>query len=190
MKTIIIPFDGFYESVTMAFIEQDIESENQYRQENNLPLISDWQVVIGGFSTVAKEWVRVYKQWLKSEFDLELESLSFESLSMPKAYNFDTDIIFCNISDVDILKIHSFALKNHLDYATVKDKFGSRDGFHSFYDEFLTDWNTKPVLDWDHNELSILFPEFDSNGEPLNYFELWENDLCNGFFYEIVEFVE
>lgn len=187
MKTIIIPFDGFYESATMACIEPDLD---QYRQDHNLPSVNDWQVVEGGFSKVAEEWVRVYKQWLESEFNLKLESLSFESLSMPKVYNFTTDRIFCNISDDDILKLHSFALKNHLDYATVKDKFGSRDGFHSFYDDFLTEWQTKPVLDWDHNELSILFPEYDSNGEPLNYFELWENDPCNGFFYDIVEFVE
>lgn len=39
----------------------------------------------------------------------------------------------------------------------------------SFYDEFCEDWETKPVEEWDHNELSVLLPDFDSA------FEVWED---------------
>ena len=189
MKTCIIPFDGFYESITMSLLEPDLDSENQNQREEGLPEIIDWEVIDCGFYNVAKEWVKSYRNWLESEFNLKLESLQFESLSSPREYNFTTDRIFCNISDEDIVKLHEFALKHHLDHATVQDAFASRDGFHSFYDDFVNEWSNKPVLDWDHNELTILFPTSDSEGEDFNYYDIWEDSLCNGFFFTQIEFI-
>lgn len=188
MKTIIIPFDGFYESITASLLELDIELENSGIDPNQ-PLIVDYELADGCFCNVAKKWADIYKDWLKNEHGLTLESLTFERLESPREYNFTTDRIFCYISDDDIVKLHKWALSVFVDHSVIQDRFSSKDGFHSFYDDFVHEWRTKPVLEWDYNELAVLMPTMDGTCNDLNYWVLWEPTLCNGFFYKQIELI-
>jgi len=62
----------------------------------------------------------------------------------------------------------------------INDRFKSRSGFMSFYDEFVTDWAEKPLNEWDENELSILLPSV------LDYWELYRDFNCSGELDECV----
>jgi len=181
-KLIIIPFDGFYHSITDMYIDDVVTLEHDYiKDELGLELpekFYDYQVK--SFEVIARRYVEEYKDWLKSEHGLTLDSLTFESLNSPREYNFTTDRIFCELSTDDIRKLHAFALLGAIDKA-IDETFKSRDGFSSFYDDFVDEWRTKPVLDWDHNELAVLLPT------PDNYGDVWEAAFCNGFFDDQIE---
>jgi hypothetical protein len=140
-----------------------------------------WDYQVKSYNAIARQYVLEYKDWLKKEHDLTLDSLTFESLNSPKEYNFVTDRIFCELSIFDIEKLHKFAIDNEiLTQKTIDGRFKSRDGFASFYDEFCIDWKTKPVLEWDCNELAILLPE------PDCYTRVWGDDTgC--FFWDQIE---
>lgn len=182
MKRIKIPFDGFYESITDSFLDGEIESEVEYREQEKMPAYTDFSF---DFKGLASEYVSAFKSYLESEHGLKLESLEFESLIMPKEYNFTTDIIYCSVSDEDIQKLYHFAklpLSQNLQ-EKINERFKSRDGFASFYEDFVDEWETKPILEWDHNELSVLFPEPD-------YYELWDTPRSNGVFQNHIPFTE
>ncbi len=179
MKEIIIPFDGFYESITDSLIDDVIELETYNREEDNQPPFDHFVV---NFEAIASAYVSRFTTYLKDEYELDIQ-LTFKDLKMPKEYNFTTDLICCEIDEQNLIKLHAWALDNINLQKAVYDMFSSRDGFVSFYTEFVEEWQTKPVLQWDHNELTVLFPEID-------FMQVWQCDNGNEVFYNNVHFIE
>ena len=117
---------------------------------------------------------------------VKLPSLTFESLKMPREYNFNTDVIYCHIGIADALKLYNRVTFPNTDKLAqlLKDNFTSSSGFHSFYSNELEDYLSKSIEQLDHNELGILFPVPESD----EFFTLWENSACNGFFTNVINF--
>ena len=176
---ILIPFDGFYYSITDSFIDSEIETQREYRLEEEEPEFTDFDV---DFKGIAIEYVKYLCEYLESEHDLTI-NLTFSELVSPREYNFTTDRIFCDISEEDTIKLYQWAIDNKGMQKAIDYKFKSRDGFISFYGDFVREWETKEITEWDANELSVLFPEIDYSG-------VWTNGNGYECFNEHITYIE
>tara|TARA_R110002126_G_scaffold60352_1_gene157228 strand:- start:484 stop:1035 length:552 start_codon:yes stop_codon:yes gene_type:complete len=148
-----IPFGGFYESWAMDTIDSAIEQNEDY-----YPALQSDEASVD-FKAFAKLHVEEYAKWLSDEEGIDMR-IDFIELHSPRQYNFGTDKIFCQVNVADMWKLYKLFVED-LDRAQelINDRFKSRSGFSSFYDEFVSEWKFKPLGKWDANELSILFPE-------------------------------
>lgn len=168
-----IPFSGFYESIHNS----NIDSEMDYIFENNQNLSSllydslNWRELF-------IDYAREYAENFAHKYGIAMQ---FESLSSPKYYNFETDRIFCHISESEVLRIYATTDKQQL-ARIARDMFTSRDGFNSFYDPDYLTWDS--VLTWDHNQLFALIVAFTDFDESEIY--LMDDSLCNGFMSELL----
>ena len=65
-----------------------------------------------------------------------------------------------------LLKKYAYQDKESLQ-TKINGMFKSRDGFMSFYGDFVEEWKTKPFSQWDENEVSVLFPVFEIDYEDI-----------------------
>ncbi len=159
-KITTIPFAGFYESMWSHGLERAEEMHLEYlEQEEGVAMLasadaiwkaSDYRAMC---NYVARKYVDYLNDYIKDEFDLDLD-LKFESMQSPREYNFQTDRIFCEISDENLRKLRTFVSEDDLRLA-IKTRFTSRSGFISSYPNRLEDW--PPLEDWDHNHIGTLF---------------------------------
>lgn len=177
-------FPGFYESCLDSMIEDEIESifniddsgcesaipQAFYNASINYKSIHEKQA-----HEYCAEWIAAFNE----ETGIKLNA-KYESFTSPREYNFETDRLFATISDDSINALFAASkADNHLRLKNaIETQFTSRDGFISSYSNDINDWLEKPVLNWDHNELSVLLDavkpcEFDT-------WELMENFICNG----------
>lgn len=125
-----IEFGGFYGSIHEALVEQTIESF--FGDDNGeLPegLNIDWH---GAFNSYAKEYASNLSEWLADEYGIKV-GFSNLSLYSPREYNFKTDTIEADISEVEAVQlkarfIHDAEFLKHLQSATQ-----SVSGYISFY---------------------------------------------------------
>ena len=172
---VAIPFDGFYESVIGGMVANEIESFIEYHNEENDNKIEyddiDYDIDYAGLS---KAYLEAYSDW--SEIPIE-----FSTMTSPKEYNFQTDRIFGMVKDSDLKRLHTEFLKGEYSQGIVNRNFKSRSGFMSFYDDFCEEWDTKPLDEWDYNELALLMPQpdyyedFECNGEVSDHVKITIN---------------
>ncbi len=83
---------------------------------------------------------------------------TFESMDSPREYNFATDRVYADIPLAVMRELfrRSKAEKHATLSTVIKERFTSYDGFSSGYSNYLADWLSKPLADWDHNELGTL----------------------------------
>lgn len=98
------------------------------------------------------------KQFRKEVYQRPSARLQFESMSSPREYNFSTDRIFAYVP-LSVAKTMLRRCKAE-NYSTlcevINERFTSRSGFISFYRTDLDAWLSKPLRDWDWNELGSL----------------------------------
>lgn len=87
--------------------------------------------------------------------ELEIPSLKFLALSMPKEYNFCTDTLICSISKEDAWKLYTNRDKKLYDIL-VKEGTTSRSGFIPFYNE--RDFYFDTLEDLPENYAALLTP--------------------------------
>lgn len=162
-----LPFSGFYESVHDAEIDRCIENAFDYEGTGNPEIPEDFYMKMD-YSHIWPEYARLYCEWLEGKINEYLETENnplkntFKDLTSPKYYNFETDRLFAEISDQDILRLYDMTDRKILNQV-IEDRFTSRSGFSSFYHnslenegpDYKTTW-CKPVLEWDHNQLENL----------------------------------
>ena len=167
-----IPFQGFYDSIwdsmfdseTTSFIEYEV-GENQLDTPKELRLDkSDFcDAIINAQNykalkkSVAPKYVEYLQLYLKDELSLDIK-LSFDSLTSPRFYNYETDRIFANISLTNVRKLFAVSKRDKHDNfrKKISHKFTSYDGFISSYPNDLQSWLNKPIAHWDHNEVGTL----------------------------------
>lgn len=183
--SIQIPFSGFYESRWSQALDYEVEREGENYEERQREADSDdWQPQEtrleasdfaeainnamnwrSAFAAVASDYSECFDTWasgeLRKHFDLRKSfalKLKFEELDSPKYYNYGTDRIFCTIPQSVAVKLFGLSLSDgHQTLAAlIAERFTSRPGFLSSYDNTLSAWLDKPVIEWDHNELKTL----------------------------------
>jgi hypothetical protein len=102
MKTIIIPFSGFYGSLHSSLLddaETQLFSDDQGTVHDTL---QERFYRACDYRHVHTQYAKAYAQAFAEKLELPL---TFESLQSPREYNFTTDRIFCNIDDETISKV-------------------------------------------------------------------------------------
>jgi len=171
-----IPFAGFYNSKYSGELDAVQERFVEYEVENNPNLdpreLHDalYKAADYGkaFDYIARQYVAHFNDYIETEYELDLD-LKFESMQSPREYNFETDRIFCEISEENVRKLREAVSDPALRQA-IRERFTSRSGFISGYPNNLDDWNPDPTT-WDHNELGTLLVALLGEGGD------WEEDI-------------
>lgn len=187
MMTLNIPFQGFYNSVhgatindaeDMLFTDHDTGTTTNAGLQLHFYNKCDYKKV---FTKYAKSYVESFKD------DFNIPSLEFIRMDSPREYNFYTDKIECNISRADIRKIYNNADKVKLSEFIV-EHCTSRSGFYSFYIPNLKSWGY--VDNWEHAQLSLLvqfyFETHDNFNDDWEY-NTMQNYESNGFITDYLE---
>lgn len=172
-----IPFAGFYESLYSGELDAVQERFVEYEVEKNPGLNPDipnealWHCADYGkaYDHIARAYVLAFNEYLEREYELDLD-LRFESMTSPREYNFQTNRIFCEISEENVRKLRSVVSDPALRQA-IKARFTSRSGFISSYPNHLEDW--PPLEQWDHNELGTLLVALLDDDEDWDW-KIWE----------------
>lgn len=170
MPSIRIPFPGFYYTTFSGEVDQREESEAEYFASpdsaenyefsgkleehefaNLMADCTDYGVV---HQHIAKEYPHYFNEYVKDQFDIDLK-LEFEEMTSPHEYNFETDKIFCKVDSGALLVLFSELGEEKIG-KTINANLKSRDGFMSFYGDFVDDWKDTPISEWDYNELYML----------------------------------
>lgn len=174
-----IPFQGFYESDISFAIDNEIECflENEGLEFEQISYDIDWKAI-------ARKYIDFYQNVLNDELGVKV-LLNFESLISPKFYNFETDIIFAELSLVDAKAIKEAFIKCFgLEHTQSKAKaiYQSRGGFVSFYNGYAKNWQDKDINNLDSNELALFFvSDYDKSDYDNNFID-WitcSGDLSN-----------
>jgi len=174
-----IPFEGFYNSFISSDIENEIDSLTQYYSESYELNDNDEQLLSNSFLSVnnnifyneiCKEYTSFYIDKLNERLkDFTLKG-TYKCFISPREYNFETDRVFIEIEENHCIDFIKYIIKNYkkeLD-KKIKERFTSRSGFISFYDNNLESW-TNNYKEWDHNQIGICFELFDLEEEDINY---------------------
>ena len=159
-----LPFPGFYGSLLESEMDSVDERESEHEAETrgiDLAVVTSaryWAVDhSNAYLEVARDYAVQFNDTLKDEHEIDLE-LEYVTMSSPKYYNFETDRVFVTLPMPVIERMH--AETNDVDLRTViRERHSSRSGFISFYPNDLDEW-TKPLVEWDHNELETLLLAF------------------------------
>lgn len=171
-----IPFAGFYESKYSGeidsqetqFCEWEADESDRETGEQNQPehlrLTSGelceimWLCASYGiaYNKIAREYVASFDIYFSELLGFPL-GLTFEEMTSPREYNFETDRLFATMPAAAVAKLWRMSRADgHKMLAKyLKDRFTSYDGFSSHYRNTLDAWPSRPS-EWDHNELGTL----------------------------------
>lgn len=170
-----LPFAGFYASDYSREIDSEEEREIEDRAnerddgEQAFPpelrlseqelgeLYFDHTDYSAAYHRIASWYPEAFTYATKERFELTIP-LRFESMTSPREYNFETDKVYAFIPLKTVLAMFAYSKTDaHATLAEViKSRHTSYDGFYSYYSNDLATWLSKPVKDWDHNELETL----------------------------------
>ena len=179
MKNLIIniPFAGFnnfwysgeLDSIEERFVEYEVEKNPGLDEQELHDAIYKAADYGKAYDHIARAYVDQFNQHILDEYELDLD-LKFESMQSPREYNFETDRIFCEISEENVRKLRSAVSDPALRQA-IRERFTSRSGFISSYPNHLEDW--PPLEQWDHNELGTLLVALLDDDEDWDW-KIWE----------------
>lgn len=171
MITARIPFAGFYCSIWDDITTQYADREDEWLDGQSISDHMDYRQAHEG---IAKLYAEAFAKWLGDTLEQPVEH-EFDELVSPRFYNFETDRIFVRFPvAVAQAVLDDLRAKDAETLAeTFRDHFTSRSGFVSFYSNEVP---TKPIAEWDHNELFVLL-------------EAWvaHQELASGIDHELYE---
>lgn len=202
-----IPFDGFYESLWSSELdreeEQAAEWEAERQGEDGIP--RELRLEASDFASIffdvtdygkrdaatAKTVCDAFSHWADEAAGFKL-GLTFESMTSPKYYNFETDRLFAHMPVKTAKRLFALSKKEKHEAlkALIAQRFTSRSGFHSHYDNELSEWLSKPVTEWDHNELGTLleavtrYNEEGDTGDTGRWAVYYAATDCDGLHHE------
>ncbi len=129
-------------------------------------------------------WIENLVSVLSSELDYTLDA-TWESMTSPRFYNFETDRVFCFIPWTQLEAMKAELQGKPQLAERIKRRFTSRSGFSSFYSNELQEWEAKPLREWDHNETGTLLDSFirhkcEESGADFDDIESAVNTLDSG----------
>jgi hypothetical protein len=151
----LVPFAGFagsWHSEAVDHAEGQLFTDSNGNPYNSLLDMFFDHVSYGDvFQRYAENYVSILRE------KLELPSLTFEEMTSPRFYNFETDRIFASISRQDLARILALVFGERLK-RKICEMFTSRSGFRSFYSNDMADWPS--FDDWDHNHVGAVLAAY------------------------------
>ena len=181
----VIPFSGFYNSLHSS--ELDLALEQMFSDDSGNP---NDGLVSRAFDLV--QWRSVhaaYAAHYAAAFceEFEITGATFESVTSPREYNFETDRIFITLPESEVTRMLTETPRETLD-AVAAEMFTSRSGFISHYSPDVDDWG--PCEEWDHNQCFALLLAYVLHRRDGEAFDDWaeysimEYCRCNGYLDE------
>jgi len=187
---IVLPFEGFYNSIHATPIDWTIENiidwdndngneHASYTLKDSDDLIIDYK---GYEQAYSKTYVELINSMINDKFTIEIDyanqvhflglDLKFDNLASPKYYNFETDRIFATIKKEEIRALAS--VTNMIGFAAyIKEHFTSYDGFISSYSGNLQEWLDDDIARWDHNQLGAMLSYLLEDARGTGIDEYW-----------------
>ena len=174
-----IPFDGFYESFISDDIDHQIGQQIEWDSdiydlnEDEQQILWDSYLSINRsyfYNQIAEDYTNFYIEILNRRLKGFTLKAKFNLLTSPREYNFETDRIFIDIEKNHAIDFIKYIIKNYKKELEekIKDRFTSRSGFWSHYENGLDLW-TIDYSEWDHNQIGTCFELFDLEEEDINY---------------------
>ena len=112
------------------------------------------------YYNVSKDYAEAFIYEIERETGLALNA-GFESMESPREYNFQTDRIFIELPETSAVAFINYILANHKEELEklIAQRFTSRDGFWSNYDNTLEAWGNPS--EWDLNQVGTCFEIFE-----------------------------
>ena len=181
-----LPFAGFYcskwdgelDCVENRFIEREAEDDDTLDESEVSVLVDKCRQYETQIKYVAQEYVDYFNEKFKDEFGIDLK-LRFESLKSPREYNFSTDIIYAYIDEEVVRRLLDDLEESKLS-DMIRERFTSCDGFISFYPNRIDRWKTKPLEEWDHNEIGTILEAYVAQVEDFEwdvYYEMCDRNV-------------
>ncbi len=169
-KTIAaIPFRGFYNSSYSYAIDSEMENSIDYYYKEYELTEAQRDTLANGYleKNVSEFYYNVSKDYAESFiYEIERETgltlnARFESMESPKEYNFQTDRLFIELPEASAIAFVNYILANHKEELEklIAQRFTSRSGFISHYDNTLEAWGDPS--EWDYNQLGTCFEIFE-----------------------------
>ena len=162
-REIILPFQGFYESLYTEAIDHeesgyaDNISEDECLSNNELSALYDLLFDRTNYRQAYRELAHVYVSAFNEKFKewtgIDL-CLKFVELVSPREYNFETDRIFATTA-LEALQTLRTTVDERFLREQIRTRHSSRSGFISFYSNKLEEWPSE-VSEWDCNQLCTL----------------------------------
>lgn len=180
IKTFLPVFSGFYNTI-WEFDYERLEYEiKEQRKENGLYSEIDFDDIDIDFTQYMDDIAKSFCERLQGELSDFVESITFENVYSPKAYNFSNDSV--NVSIVPKTdNIKDFIYKHKEDFSEyLKNKYTSCDGFISYHANDFETWE---------NETNN-FTDFSANEHFLGSILQFICDIEDITEYNIFEYVE
>ena len=160
-----LPFSGFYHSMHDYYIDNFIEYEVEYL-ENELGYTSEQIDIIKDrfymidYSPIRKaiceHYIKAFNAVFYDEYNIHLD-LEYSNLTSPQFYNFETDRLYAYIDESIYNEV--VTLVNSQDFKTLlKEKYKQRDGFTPFQSTLEAIENNDTIL-FSEGLLEMLLPE-------------------------------
>lgn len=168
LVTATIPFAGFYDSMYSYEIDSTIERETEnYSERFNLSE-SERDTLESGYlekghgdflQGIAKDYSEGFLFEVERETGLELKA-RFEIMESPREYNFRGDTLFIQMPEKQALAFVQYVISKHKEELEelIRQRFTSRSGFISFYENTLEAWGDPSG--WDYNQIGTCFEVF------------------------------
>ena len=168
MKTILLPFDGFYESNSL-YIVSDFMLGERFIDDDGFVELSQEKTKLA-FLDYGKVYVDQLSKWIKDNIGLDI-NLRFKEIISPKFYNYTTDTLYAEISNDSVNTLYNAVSMYFLD-KEIKDLFTPRSGFIPYYSNDINHWINKGVNEYDEIELGVLL-----------------SALLNEYSFDLVDFI-
>ena len=177
-KTIsTIPFQGFYDSLYSHAIDSEIENSIDYYYKEYELTEAQRDTLANGYlennisefyKYIAEDYAEAFIHEIEVETELSLDA-KFESMESPREYNFQTDRLFIELPEASAVAFVNYILANHREELEklIAQRFTSRDGFWSNYDNTLEAWGNPS--EWDYNQLGTCFEIFEYLEDEIYY---------------------
>ena len=179
-QQLYIPFSGFYCSMHDYAIDREMDN-----------VFSDYATgchVNEGLQSAAHcktDYTPIFEKYAEKYASLfchalDIDGITFNSLHMPREYNFQTDRILCNITQAAIRRLVIQTAPDAL-RKVCKERHTSRSGLISFYSPDYATWGA--VATWDSIQLESLFLAWlETNEHETDKIEwsVLESIYCNG----------
>jgi len=191
-KTIAtIPFQGFYNSLYSYAIDSEIENSIDYYYKEYELTEAQRDTLANGYLeknisefyyNVSKDYAEAFIYEIERDTGLSLNA-RFESMESPREYNFQTDRLFIELPEASAVAFINYILANHKEQLEnlIEQRFTSRSGFISHYDNTLEAWGDPS--EWDYNQLGTCFEIFeyleDEIYDSYNIYESIHNGLAD-----------
>lgn len=154
-----LPFSGFYESIYNYHIDNAIDYYLYDLEGEQLEKAQDAFYMVSYDATrkaICEHYIQAYEQVFYDQFNIDL-NLTFNSLTLPEFYNFESDRLFVNI-DPEVFKQVINLLDDEVIQKTLSDKYKTQSGYIVF-ESTIEAIKNKDYKLFSSDLLDLLLPE-------------------------------